>query len=411
MSGTYGSTTTTLSSAIATKHLRELIDIAEGRLIASKFASNQPMKRGEGGTLVYNRLLRPTLCTAAATSGTLIHGGGTTVKSLTSSKVSVTPSIFQDSFAIDDDVEIEAFITDEAQKKTIANQMAISLDYQVMKMLATQGLRHRIDKDASYQSEGIVTTGTSTTETRSATLAATYANDLFDVARMVVYSPSGMNYDHPARLCSNYVQSNGVVTHAAFPAACTVGTYFRITTGTGIAATDVLTTAGLLDVQAIHDKLETQLFDDGYLRGFFDSAQYRDLWNDTVFVASGEYDMSEIWKGYRLARWAGVELLISSNVYREDVDATEFGHGAAGTTGVVYVSPIFGQNAYALTPWGNGSGKFAVNWFPIDGPDSYNLTMNQKFLSWKTFWGGTVLRSTSVVDLMTGATSLSLAGL
>jgi hypothetical protein len=113
-------------------------------------------------------------------------------------------------------------------------------------------------------------------------------------------------------------------------------------------------------------------------------------------------------KGYKVVRWAGLELVISSNVYREDVDGTEYGHGGAGTTGVCYVSPILGKNTYALTPWGNGEGKFAVNWHIVDGPDSYNLTLNQKFISWKTFWGGSVLRSTSCINLMTGATSQAI---
>jgi len=406
MSGTYGSTTTTLSSAIATKWKRDVIDGATGRLVATQFASPDAMRRGEGGTLVYNRTLRPSLCNSAATTGTLVAGGSSGVKSLTSNKVSVTPSLFQDSFGFDDDVTIEAFFSNQQYKESIQNQMAISLDYQAQKLLSTQGMRHRIDADATYQKAVTASAGTTTTTSFSGLL--TEADDFWNGGYLSVTNPDGPNYDHPARLISDFATSGDVVTHSAFPTASTISSKFRVVVGTGVVATDTLTTTGLQDVLGLHDKLETEMFDDGYLRGFFDAAQHRDLLKDTVFVAAMEYDNSEYFKGYRVVRWCGLELLISSNIYREDVDGVEYGHGGAGTTGVVYVSPIIGRNAYALTPWGNGAGKFAVNWYIVEGADSYNLTANQHYISWKTFWGGTVLRSTSVINLMTGATSQAL---
>ena len=406
MSGTYGSTTTTLGSAIATKWKRDVIEGATGRLVGAKFAATDAMKRGEGGTLVYNRILRPSLVNSSSTTGTLVAGGSSGIKSLTSNKVSVTPSLFQDSFGFDDDVTIEAFFSNGQYKESIKNQMAISLDYQVVKMLSTQCLRHRIDADGTYQKAVTASAGTTTTSSFSGLL--TEADDFWNGGYICVTNPDGPNYDHPARAITDFATSGDVVTHAAFPTASTTASKCRVTVGTGVVATDILPTTGLQDVLGLHDKLETEMFDDGYLRGFFDAAQHRDLLKDSVFLASMEYDNSEYFKGYRVRRWCGLEMLISSNLYREDVDGVEYGHGGAGTTGVCYVSPIFGRNAYALTPWGNGNGKFAVNWYIVDGADSYNLTANQHYISWKTFWGGTTLRSTSVIGLMTGATSQAL---
>jgi hypothetical protein len=137
------------------------------------------------------------------------------------------------------------------------------------------------------------------------------------------------------------------------------------------------------------------------LHGFLDAAQEVDLWTDTDFINNANYDASQRYANYRLVRWLDQEHLISSNLYREDVDGTE-----NQASGVVYVSPIFGANSYCLIKWGTpGSGIYGVKFYYVLEPDSENLTMNERYVSWKTSIGKAVLRSTSVIGLMTGATS------
>jgi hypothetical protein len=166
-----------------------------------------------------------------------------------------------------------------------------------------------------------------------------------------------------------------------------------------MTAADKMTTAGLLDVSAQHRKLETIKFPGGLLRGFFDANQERDLWDDTTFLNSAIYDSSERLKNYRVGRWLDIEFMVSSNIYREsDSDGTE------SATGVVYVAPIFGDYSYSVVRWGQGMGDFGVNFYYVDQPDSGNLRMGAKWISWKSFFAAKTLRATSIIGLMTGAT-------
>jgi hypothetical protein len=353
---------------------------------------------------VYNRILRPSLVTAASTAGVAGITGYASAKALYSNKLSVTPALFQDVFGIDDDAGIQSFIGNAQIKDTIANQMAISLDYQAMKMLATQGFRHRIDADTTYTKSGTCTSGSTTTMVDS---GAPFSTTDFGSSTPTCYAgitnPDGPNYDHPWKKCTTV--STTTLTTAAFPQANSSSSKYRAVGSKGIVATDILTISGIWDVLGLHDKLETENFSDGYYRMFADAAQHRDLLKDDYYIKSVEYDNSDALKGYRVARIAGVEILISSNLYREDEDTVEYGHGGAGTTGICYVAPIFGKDAFALTPWGTGSGEFGVEWIITDTSDSGNLLKNVTFIGWKSYWGGSVLRSTSVINLLTGATS------
>ena len=396
-------TTTTVTTAIKKKWLMDLVKTAQGRLVATRYTQKEPMQKGDGGTLIYNRLLRPSLVTSTSTPGTLVTPSS--AKALYSNSIEVTPSLYQDVFAIDDNAKVQTFIGNDKIKNAIANAMAIGMDYQAMKMLSIQGMRHRIDADTTYTKSGTCTSGSTTTAVDS---GAPFNTTDFGSSTPTCYygitNPDGPNYDHPWKKCTTV--STTTLTTAAFPQANTSSSKYRAVGSKGIVATDVLTISGLWDVQGLHDKVETEMFDDGNLVGFFDAAQHRDLLKDTVFVASVEYDNSGFLKGYKVARIAGLNMLISSNLYREDEDTVEYGHGGAGTTGIVYCSPIFGKNAFALTPWGMGSeGDFGVEWHITDTPDSQNLLLNATYIGWKAYWGGTVTRSTSVIVLLTGATS------
>ena len=213
----------------------------------------------------------------------------------------------------------------------------------------------------------------------------------------------GPNYDISSQL-SAFDSATDTAT-VSFPNATTTDTKGWACVGRGIAATDVLTTTGLLYVAALHEKLETEKFKGGLLRGFLDAAQKRDLWTDTTFLNSAIYDASDRFHNYSIIRWWDMELLVGSETYREDTDGTE-----NQATGIVYVTPIFGSNSYAIYSFANpgGSGKFSVSWDAVDKPDSGNLRRSARFLSWKSQWAGGVTRATSVINLLTGATDLGV---
>lgn len=390
-------TTTTYASAIRTKWETKLLEVAEGMLLVDKFATNKIMGRGEGGTLKLNRLLRPPKVTSATSEGTLITPSS--AKALTSNVVNLTPEFWGDTFEFTDKVDITSFISDADNRHVIAGQLARSLDYQGMKILATQAMRHRIDKDATYQVSGTADSGSTTTLVDD---ALTQADDAWNGGFLTITNPGGPNYDATQKV-SDFVASSDTVTTDAFNHAHTTSSNYRMTVGTGIVASDKMSITGLLDVSGLHRKLETQKFKGATLRCFMDAAQERDLWDDTTFLNSAIYDDSDRFENYRVGRWLDIEFMVSSEMYREDVDGTE-----NQATGVVYVAPIFGANSYSIVRWGMGVGDFGVEWHYVDTPDSQNLRLGAKWISWNSHWAGKVMRATSIINLMTGATSQNI---
>ena len=386
-------TVTNLTTAEREVWETKVLAIADGMLVADKFAQTKVLGKGAGGTWTVNRILRVAKQTSVGTFGTRIAGSA--AKNLVSNKMQIQPELWQDSFGFEDDVDIKVFFTDADYDKTIGQHMANSLDFQLMTEISTNCLRHRIDKDATYQKAFTPNSATATTIVEA---DFTEADDFWNGGYITVTTPEGPAYDETQKV-TDFTATSDTLTTDAWTNTLTTASDARITVGTGIVAGDKLTSGALLDVAGLHRKLETEKFPGGVLHGFIDAAQEADLWTDTSFVDNSAYDASQRFANYRLVRWLDMELLVSSNIYRESVA------GAASTTGIVYVAPIFGANSYCLIKWGTpGSGIYGVEFLYVFEPDSENLTANQRFVSWKTSIGKGVLRATSIIGLMTGAT-------
>jgi len=406
----YGATSTTLSTAIREKWEADVLKTATGNAVAAKFSRGKVMGKGEGGTYTVNRILRPSKVTSADTEGHIF--GYADAKALTTNEIQITPSKWGDSFGFTSESNWDSLLQDKDKKDVIANQMARSCDYQIMKTLATGSMRHRIDKDANNQVSGTITTADTAGTSAISTSLGTNTNALWTTASsyfaggyMTITSPDGGCYDETSKVSAWTGAAGSGDATVAFSNGLTTASDFRLVVGTDIAASDKLSITGLLDVAALHSKVETERFSGGLLRGFLDSAQERDLWDDTTFLDSAIYDNSDRFRNYKLMRWLDMEFLISSGMYREDVDGTE-----NPDTGVVYVTPIFGDNSYTVVKWDSGHGDFAAKFHFVDKPDSGNLRNDMKWISWNARFGSKVLRATSVVGLMTGATSLNVVG-
>lgn len=398
-------TATNVTTAIRTKWETDVLAIADGELVSSKFATTKIMGRGEGGTLKLNRLLRAAKQTSSATYGTLIAAAS--AKNLISNTVDITPTLWQDYFGFNEEVDLKAFFTDEDYKKTIGQQMANSLDYQCQKTLCRGIVRHRGDANASATEQATSTVSGTPTTTSIVCPDLTGAINTWNGGFITVTNPEGPGYDE-THLVDTWTLTTTTIALAAadaFTNAPTSASKVRVTVGTGLTTADIMksnTAYGLLGVAALHRKFETQKFPGGVLHGFLDAANEADLWTDTNFINNANYDASQRFSQYRLVRWLDQELLITSNGYRESVA------GVASETGAVYVSPIFGMGTYALVKWGMGQGDYGVKFHIVDTPDSGNLTLNQRFVSWQAHVGMKVLRATSGVGLMTVPTSLNV---
>ncbi len=392
-------TTTTYASTIQTIWEKELLKVAEGYLIADKFANTSMVGKGEGNTVRVNRILRPANVTSAATSGTLIAPAS--AKALTSNHIDFTMENWGDSFGFNEDVDVQSFVSDPKNRAVIGNSMARTLDYQVMKKMATQCLRHRVDNDTTYEVSGTADSGSTTTLVDD---ALDQADDAWNGGFACMTGPEGEGYDVCTKV-SDFVASSDTLTVAAHTKALSSTSKYHLTVGTGIVAGDKLSSDSLLRVSAMHELLETEKFGGGTFRAFIDSAQHADLWTDDDFKNSAIYDQAERFGTFKLVKWFDIEFMITSQLYRESVAGVE----AAGT-GAVHVGLVFGNNSYTVIRYGNpgGQGKFAVKFYVVDTPDSQNLRNSAKWLSWKGFWAGGVTRATSIIGLMTGATSQNL---
>lgn len=394
---------TTYASTIRTKYLTKLLKVAQGYLVSDRFANNSMVGKGEGDTIRVNRILRPAKQTTVSTAGTLVTDGD--AKALTSNFKEMSMEIWGDSFGWNEDIDVTSFVKNKDNRDVVGNHMARSLDYQIMKKLATECFRHRIDKDSTYIRTSAATAASTTTNLVTDGTFVTTTGDM-DGGYVTVINPAGPNYDITSAITDS-TSDTADTAAVVFPQACTTASNCHGTVGTGIVATDVMTTTALLDVAGRHEILETQTFGDGLFRMFIHAAQHRDLWDDTTFIDSAKYDSTSPGRmgSYRVGRWFDIEFLVSSEVYREDVDGTE-----NQATGVCYVAPCFGKNSHSVFTFANpgGSGKFATKFYAVDEPDSKNLRLSARWLSWKGMFAAGVTRATSVIGLMTGATDMGL---
>lgn len=390
------------SIASRTRWETNLLKIAMGKLVASKFARTEAVQKGDG-TIQFSRFLRPATVTSAITEG--VTYGIADAKQLTLNKLTVTPAMWGDVYAFSDRTDPLTFISKQQGQEVIAGVMALSLEKELLRLISTRGLRHRIDAaDTTHQVSGTASGGSTTTLADTTGLSG-YSDDDWNGGFLCGTAPTGPNYDI-CRQITDYANSGDTATFTeAFPQANTTSTKYRATVGTALAASDKLTTIGLMDVQALHNKLQTVRFAGGVLRGFIDAAQERDLLDDTSWLAHAVYDGAgnNTLNNYGIARWCGIELMIGSEIHRETTA------GAASATGDVYVAPIFGADSYSVLHWGNGgTGDFGVQFMYKSDPDSADLLNSFTSIGWKALWAGEVLRATSVIGLMTGATSQNI---
>lgn len=397
-------TSTTFSSAIETIWKKEILPIAEGNMVLSNFGVSEGVPINGGNTIRVNRVLRPSKVTTAKTPGAQVKLGDAGIKSLTSNYRDFNLEIWESTFGINEDVDIVSFITMPKNQKTIANQMARTHEYQLMRRLARESLNWAIDTNSGAdQKFGNAIAGSTATVINT---SLTDANGYWDKAQICFYNPESNSYDDAVTVTSYLLASGACTLERAINIPTATTSKFIISRRTALGATDIMTVSGLEDVAFVHEHLETPKFAGGLLRGVFSAQQHRDLRKDTRWSNFVQYDRSKTIENYTPGRWCDMEFLVGSEVYRADVDGTE-----NQATGAVHTSPIFGADSFAVFRYGSGVGNFNAEWYVVDKPDSYNLSNSVKHLTWKTKWTGGALRGTSIVALNTGVTAYGFSNL
>lgn len=389
-----------LESAVQTKFIKKLLGKIEGKDGFTKFASSGKMERGAGDTVRWNRLLR----LARQTSYNLTEESvSITEKEFVSNKVEASIGYMGDAVKLTKAAKITSIVEDESYSDEVADQILRSREYVGLKEISRYGLQHRVDFDTTYEKDVTVTTATSTTAWASTSLTEAdnfWGESTTKVGYCCATNPEAANYDNSS-LNTDFATSGDVVTTLAFPQNNSTSTKMHIVRGTGIVATDVMTTAALLRVAGIGEHMQWKRFTGGIYRGFIDPAQHADLYGDSVFttIMQNVEGLKELGR-YRVFRVYGIELMVVPDVFREDADGTE-----NASTGAIHNAPIFGAESYNITRWSDGDGKFGVNTEFITKSDSGNIFGYVWWIVWNSMSAVKTLRATNICVLKTGATA------
>lgn len=389
--------TTTQASAIQTLYKEKLLPYLKERDIMTRFASKQKMERGSGGTVRWNRLLK----VAPPSRGNLAETTTTsTPKAITSNYIEATPETTGDAFQFTKHAKLESLVKDEAFREIITQQIVEFREKAILQEIYLYGLHHRVDNDSTYEVSGTADSGSTTTLVDNALTQSDdhWGTDTSNWGYCTITTPYGANADTTSKV-TNFVASSDTCT-VAFNHAIDTTSKYHLVRGTALAATDTLSITALTRVAAIHEYLKTPKFDGGFYRSIIHPGQHQDLHNDSVYQTIIQYSAPKKLGNYETFRTFGIEHLVSNNLYREDVDGS-----ANATSGVVYGTPIFGPNAFAITKWTDGD-EFGIEINIINKPDSGNYYGIQSWISWHTIYALKVLRATAIVSLMTGATDL-----
>ena len=244
--------------------------------------------------------------------------------------------------------------------KAISKMAAKTADALMVDLLAQNAYRIRADGDSTYQvnvtttSDGNAggTTFVSTSLTGTPSFVGGYATitgvDSSKVSREAI---------HETRKIS--AQSTSTITvDTAFSSQIKSGCTVHLCVGTGIVATDKLTTdifAKACTRLTLNDawrfdgqpgqNLPPKKGQGGYWMLFYDANVFYDFMRDVDWVATGQYQAKEqLERGLPAPRWMNVEFHGTTRGYREDVDGTK-----NLTSGAVHVCNFVGQEAYGIS--------------------------------------------------------------
>lgn len=388
------------TSAIKTEFKLKLLDKIKGKDGFTKFASSGKMERGAGDTVRWNKILRPARISSYNLNETSVS---ITEKEFITNKQEATIGYMGDAFKLTKAIKLVSIVTDESYSDEVADQIIRSREYVGLMELSRYGLQHRVDFDTDYEKDVAVTTATSTTAWRSTDI--TEANNFWGESTVKVgyccaTNPEAANYDNSS-LITAWAQSNEIATTLAFPQNNTTSTRMHVVRGTGLIASDVMSTAAVLRVAGIGEHMQWKRFSGGIYRGFIDPAQHNDLYKDSVFttIMQAVSGLKELGR-YRVFRIYGIEFMVIPDVFREDADGTE-----NASTGAIHNAPIFGMDSYNITRWSEGEGEFGINVGFINKADSGNIFGYINWITWDTMSAVKVLRATNVCVLKTGATA------
>lgn len=388
---------TVLAPTVQAYYDKKFLLRAQAELAGYQFGQKRALPGGVGKTVYFSRYMPLDKVTSALDE---TDDGGIPLSSrqkFKTEEISATAALWGDFVAISKMASITALDKDVSQKIDIIGQQAgESIDAYVLKTMGQGLLRRRADGDAVYQASGTGASGFSTTGLTSAEGCSTSATSTFVGGWITV--TAGTNYGQ-TRLISASTKSGTSVqalVFAAFPKAMDATSQFRITVGTGLVATDVLTTANLRLALRDLKRGKAMKAEKGYFIGLINPDIEYDFMGDTTFVAAATYkdSVDSLYTG-EIGKWLGIRFVGASQLLRESVV------GVAAEDAAVHVAAILGKEAYGVVELEGQGQKIYVK-----TPDQLGQSIPlYGTCGWQVGFETKMLNSCFGVGLMVGATT------
>ena len=365
---------------------------AKPSLVAYEHAQKRDLPTGEGKTVYYTRILPLPKNTTALTEA--VDGGKSvaTREQLKLEQISATLQPYGDFVTISKIAEKTTI--DKGLKNAIdvvGVQGGESIDYLIMKELATHCTRQRADGDATYHVKGTADSGSTTTLVDA---ALTQADDAWNGGFITI--TAGTNYGI-TRQVTDFVASSDTLTFAAFPKAIDTTSKYTLTVGTNLGATDKLSDTALRLAVRTLKRNKAMRYDGNMWVGMLDPDTEYDFMGDTNWQNAAVYKdrVQSLYTG-ELGTWMGIRFVQPTSVYRESVAGVE-----ADGSGLVHVIPIIGKESYGVVEM-DGQKKTIVIRQPKELGQALDLYSS---IGWQVMQAPKMLNSDFAVGIECGATA------
>lgn len=418
-------TLTTVASNILTYTQNRLLTGFHNQMIASQFCDTlEGIPAGEGNVGCWHRKVKP-----ARTSAVTAEGSDITPRAMYMSKLEATAAKWADGVSRTMEVKLTSkHLRDwELMTDDCSTQAVETLDYQILKGMATKSYRLRADSDALYQVDSVTTSDGAAGGTTLVDSARTEANDYWNggFATITGYDTAYLSRNSycETQQVTDFVSSGGTITTDAFPSIIKSGVTYHIVVGTGIVATDVISHDVLsLGVRQLKRNLGLRFNDALLTKGalphketanvvvapgekywaiLVDQDIEYDFMKDAKWEALAQYQDKEAMLNGSVKKWMGCLFAGTTQSYRETVAGVE------STTGAVHIVNILGAEAYAISPVANAGSKppFGLNLRLSTSEDLGEYTEVSSAAAWWAYFAHRSKNSKWNIGLVCGATA------
>ena len=388
--------TTDLAPEVQAAYDKRFLLTAKPLMVAEQFAQKRTLGQGKGKTVRFTRYLplpiRKTPLTETA-------DGGITNKTLKTQEIEATVAQYGDVVEISEMASKTAIDVGVKEKVNIvAQQAGETMNALINEVIGKGFLRTRADGDSTYQYEGTVTTeGTKTTLICS---GLTQIDDFWNGAYVTFTDPQDKNYGVTVKV-TDFVASTDTATVETLPFKTVVGAKFRIVSGYGTLATDVISASVIK--KAVRDLKRNKALPmiDGKYIAIVDPDISYDFMNDTEWKSVKQYqDAKDIYQG-ELGEWCGVRFIEATSIYREDAGTTAATLGDASDTGNGHIVSVLGKEAFGVVELEGGEKKIFVK----NGNELGQALELTGTVGWKVAFTAKVLNACFGVNIICGATA------